>query len=145
MKHFGTIIRSIAILAAVSVAAFIGGCATAEQNMAEQTKQHLIPGKQLQASGPNYEFCEVALFYGTSMGNAVADFYNPTGIDHCSPEQFAQIEKDKAQIIKDAGARTPSSTPAVSGPGTNSGSTRSATKNNLGRSRWPTWVSCRWK
>ena len=41
---------------------------------------------------------------GTSKENAVADFYNPTGIDHCSPEQFAQIEKDKEKIIKETGA-----------------------------------------
>ncbi len=73
--------------------------------MAEQSKLHIIPGKQLHANGPNYEFCEVAPIYGTSKANAVADFYNPTGIDHCSPEQFAQIEKDKEKIIKEMGAR----------------------------------------
>ncbi|WP_295448766.1 hypothetical protein [uncultured Thiodictyon sp.] len=105
MKLLGKTARRLAVLAAASAAAFIGGCATAEQNMAAQQKQHLIPGKQIQATGPNYQFCELGLFYGTSMENAVADFYNPTGIDHCTPEQFAQLEKAKAQIIKDNGAR----------------------------------------
>ncbi len=79
---------------------------TAEQNMAAQSKQHIIPGKQLHAKGPNYEFCEVAPIVGTSPENAVANFYNPTGVDHCSPEQFTQIVGDKAKIIKDTGALT---------------------------------------
>jgi len=95
-----------AALAAVAGAMVLAGCATVQQNMAEQSKDHLIPGKQAHVYGPNYQFCEVALFYGTSLENAVADFYNPTtGTEHCTPEQFAQIEKDKAQIVKDNGAR----------------------------------------
>ena len=74
--------------------------------MAEQQKLRLVPGKQIYATGPNYQFCEVGLFYGTTPENAVAVFYNPTtGTEHCTPEQFAQIEKDKAQIVKDNGAR----------------------------------------
>src|SRR6266487_140439 len=77
---------------------------TLDQNMAELAKQHIVPGKQLHAVGPNYEFCEVAPIVGTSMQNAVANFYNPTGVDHCSPEQFAEIEKDKEKIIKEMGA-----------------------------------------
>jgi hypothetical protein len=36
--------------------------------------------------------------------HAVANFYNPTGIDHCSPEQFAEIVKDKEMIMKETGA-----------------------------------------
>ena len=65
---------------------FLFGCATAEQNMAEQQKLRLVPGKQIYATGPNYQFCEVALFYGTSPENAVAVFYNPTtGTEHCTP------------------------------------------------------------
>jgi hypothetical protein len=93
-------------LAVVAGAVYLAGCATAEQNMAEQRKLHLIPGKELHVYGPNYQFCEVGLFYGTTPDNAVAIFYNPTtGTEHCTPEQFAQIEKDKAQIIKDNGAR----------------------------------------
>jgi hypothetical protein len=105
MKNFGTTLRAATALAALAGVLALAGCATAEQNVAKQEKMHVIPGKQLSATGPNYQFCEVAVFYGTSMENAVADFYNPTGIDHCSPEQFAQIEKDKAQIIKQMGAR----------------------------------------
>src|SRR5262249_53768782 len=77
---------------------------TVQQNMAEQSKKHIIPGKELHARGPNYQFCEVAPMVGTSKENAVANFYNPTGIDHCTPEQFAQIEKDKEKIIKEMGA-----------------------------------------
>ena len=67
-----------AALAAVACAMLLFGCATAEQNMAEQQKLHLVPGKQIYATGPNYQFCEVGLFYGTSAENAVAIFYNPT-------------------------------------------------------------------
>ena len=100
MKFAGRTVQKLAVLAAV--AAVVGGCATAEQNMAEQQKLRLVPGKQIYATGPNYQFCEVGLFYGTSEANAVAIFYNPTtGTEHCTPEQFAQIEKDKAQIYDD--------------------------------------------
>jgi hypothetical protein len=105
MNDLGKPVRGLALLAAISGIVVLAACATAEQNMAEQQKLHLVPGKQLQANGPNYQFCEVALFYGTTPENAVAIFYNPTGIDHCSPEQFAQIEKDKEQIVKRMGAR----------------------------------------
>jgi len=106
MKTVSSLGLKCVALAAVAGAVFLAGCATVEQNMAEQSKLHLIPGKQLHVTGPNYQFCEVALFYGTSPENAVADFYNPTtGTEHCTPEQFAQIEKDKAQIVKDNGAR----------------------------------------
>ena len=93
-----------AVLTTVSSAAFAQETLTLEQNMSAQQKQHIIPGKHLKAKGPNYEFCEVAPIMGTSPANAVANFYNPTGIDHCSPEQFAQIVKDKEQIIKETGA-----------------------------------------
>jgi hypothetical protein len=85
-------------------AAFSQETLTLQQNMAEQQKKHIIPGKQLKAKGPNYEFCEVAPVMGTSPANAVANFYNPTGLDHCSPEQFAEIVKDKQNIIKETGA-----------------------------------------
>ncbi len=53
MEHLGKTMRNVAILAAVSAAAVMSGCATVEQNMAEQQKLHLIPGKQFQATGPN--------------------------------------------------------------------------------------------
>ena len=67
------------MLTAVPSAAFAQKTLTLQQNMAEQRKQHIVPGKQLKAKGPNYEFCEVAPIMGTSMANAVANFYNPTG------------------------------------------------------------------
>ena len=105
MKKIGMRATRIVLVAGAIAPLLLGGCATVDQNMAEQSKRHIIPGKQLHATGPNYEFCEVAPIYGTSMENAVADFYNPTGIDHCTPEQFAEIEKEKEKIIKETGAR----------------------------------------
>ena len=77
---------------------------TAEQNMDKQVKAHLIPGQTLTAKGPNYQFCEVAPIMGTSMDNAVANFYNPTGLDHCTAEDFEKIVAVKDQIIKETGA-----------------------------------------
>src|SRR6266545_1740048 len=110
-KKFGVTEGSwrVAIAVAVLCAALLSAGAvqaqTLEETMAEQRKQHIIPGKQLHvADARNYEFCEVAPILGTSMENAVANFYNPTGVDHCSPEQFAEIEKDKDKIIKEMGA-----------------------------------------
>ena len=102
-------VQNFAVLVAISVvvlasAAFAQETLTVQQNLAAQIKQHAVPGKQLKAKGPNYEFCEVAPIMGTSMANAVANFYNPTGIDHCSPEQFAEIVKQKDKIIKETGA-----------------------------------------
>jgi hypothetical protein len=76
---------------------------TWQQNMEKQKKEH-IPGKELRATGPNYEFCEVAPIMGTSKENAVVNFYIPTGVDHCTPEQFAEIVKEKDKIIKETGA-----------------------------------------
>lgn len=98
------ILGLVAMLAAMCGAAFAQGTLTLQQNMAAQAKKHVVPGKTLKAKGPNYEFCEVAPIVGTSPENAVANFYNPTGIDHCSPEQFAEIVKQKEQIIKETGA-----------------------------------------
>lgn len=77
---------------------------TAEKNMQLLKEKHVIPGKSLTAKGPNYEFCEVATIVGTTEDNAVANFYNPTGIDHCSAEDFAQIVAMKDQILKETGA-----------------------------------------
>ena len=95
---------NLVLLAMLTAVCGAASAQTAEQNMAAQSKQHIIPGKQLHAVGPNYEFCEVAPIVGTSKENAVANFYNPTGVAHCSPEQFTQIAGDKEKIIKDAGA-----------------------------------------
>jgi hypothetical protein len=93
------------MLTAVCSPALAQETLTVQQNMAAQIKQHAKPaGKPLKVKGPNYEFCEVAPIVGTSPENAVANFYNPTGVDHCSPEQFAEIVKDKEQIIKETGA-----------------------------------------
>jgi len=107
MKFRAKKVQRFAVLTAISAGVLLSGAAfgqTLEENMAAQQKQHIIPGKQLKAKGPNYQFCEVAPIMGTSPANAVANFYNPTGIDHCSPEQFAQIVKDKEKIIKETGA-----------------------------------------
>jgi hypothetical protein len=98
-------VRKFAILAAVSCAAFLTGCATLDQNMAASRKEHLVPGKQIHLTkqGNNFEFCEVALINGTSKSNAIADFYNSTGTDICTPERFAGL--DKGKIIKETGSR----------------------------------------
>ena len=83
------------------------GAPPPEQNMAEPQKQHLVPGKQIHATGPNYQFCEVALIYGTSpgeRGRGSSTTRRPAP-NTARPEQFAPIENDKAQIIKDNGAR----------------------------------------
>lgn len=86
-------------------AAFLSGCATLEDNMDASKKKHLVPGKQLSVSaeGDNLVFCEVALITGTSKANAIADFYNSTGTDICTPEKFASL--DKAKIKEETGAR----------------------------------------
>ena len=59
--------------------------------MAASKKANLVPGKQLSvaAEGDKLVFCEVALITGTSKANAIADFYNSTGTDICTPEKFA--------------------------------------------------------
>jgi hypothetical protein len=82
----------------------LAGCATLDQNMAASRKEHLLPGKEIHLKNMRgYQFCEVALMTGTSKGNAIADFYNSTGTDDCTPERFAGL--DKAKIIKETGAR----------------------------------------
>jgi hypothetical protein len=99
--------RRVAMAVAVLCSALLSAGAvhaqTLEENMAEQRKQHIIPGKQIHVpNARGYQFCEVAPIVGTAMGNAVANFYNPTGIDHCTPEQFAQLDAEK--ITKEMGA-----------------------------------------
>jgi hypothetical protein len=88
-----------------SLAAGIGAQAqTVDENMAAQAKLHAIPGKQLTAQGPNYQFCEVGVIVGTTPENAVVNFYNPTGLDNCTPEQFAEIAAKKEEIKTQMGA-----------------------------------------
>jgi hypothetical protein len=91
----------VALLVAGAVAA--QQALTIEQNMDLQ-KKRVVAGKVLNAKGPNYEFCEVGTIMGTSKENAVVNAYNPTGIDHCSPAQAAEIAKDKEKIKKEMGA-----------------------------------------
>ena len=77
---------------------------TLEDNMAASKKANLVPGKQLHVAdqGDSLVFCEVALITGTSKANAIADFYNSTGTDICTPEKFAAL--DKAKIHEETGA-----------------------------------------
>jgi hypothetical protein len=105
MEYLGKTARRIGVLAAVSGAVLLSGCNTAEQNMEASRKKNLVPGKQLSvaAEGDNLVFCEVALITGTSKANAIADFYNSTGTDICTPEKFAGL--DKETIKKETGAR----------------------------------------
>ena len=105
MKIIGKKVQKFALLAAVSGALFFTGCATVQENMARSRQQNLVPGKKLHVvnEGNNFEFCEVALINGTSKANAIADFYNSTGTDVCTPEKFAALDKEK--IIKETGAK----------------------------------------
>ena len=105
MERFRTTVRRMAALAVVMAAAVVSGCASLDDNMAASRKEHLVSGKQLHVvnEGDNLVFCEVALITGTSKANAIADFYNSTGTDVCTPEKFAAL--DKAQILKETGAR----------------------------------------
>jgi hypothetical protein len=105
MKFVPKAVQTFAVLAAVSGSVILTGCASLEDNMAASRKEHLVPGKQLHVvnEGDNLVFCEVALITGTSKANAIADFYNSTGTDVCTPEKFAGL--DKAQILKETGAR----------------------------------------
>jgi hypothetical protein len=105
MKIVGKKVQKFAVLAAVSGALLLTGCVTVQENMARSRQQNLVPGKQLHVvnEGNNFEFCEVALINGTSKANAIADFYNSTGTDVCTPEKFAALDKEK--IIKETGSR----------------------------------------
>ena len=70
--------------------------------MAASRKEHLVSGKQIHMKNMRgYQFCEVALINGTSKGNAIADFYNSTGTDNCTPERFAGLDEEK--IKKETG------------------------------------------
>ena len=101
MRKKGWMFTIMAILGVV----FVTGCATLEENMAASKRANLVPGKQLHVvnEGNNFVFCEVALITGTSKANAIADFYNSTGTDVCTPEKFAALDKKK--IISETGAR----------------------------------------
>ena len=105
MKFAAKKFHNFAVLAAVLSAVLLSGCAKLEDNMAASRKEHLVPGKQIHLDNMrSYQFCEVALITGTTKGNAIADFYNSTGTDDCTPERFAGL--DEKQIIKETGART---------------------------------------
>jgi hypothetical protein len=79
---------------------------TAQQNMERSHQAHWIPDRKISLGNMRgYRFAEVALFTGTSEENAVADFYNSTGVDDPTPSRFAALDKDKlAQENKAIGA-----------------------------------------
>ena len=59
---------------------------TAQQNMERSHQAHCIPGRKITLGNMRgYRFAEAALFTGTSEENAVADFYNSTGVDDPTP------------------------------------------------------------
>ena len=90
MKFAARKFQNFAVLAAVLCAVLLSGCAKLEDNMAASRKEHLVPGKQIHLDNMRgYQFCEVALITGTTKSNAIADFYNSTGTDDCTPERFA--------------------------------------------------------
>ena len=69
---------------------------TAQQNMERAHEAHWIPDKKISMDNMRgHRFAEVALFSGTSEENAVADFYNSTGVDDPTPSRFATLDKDK--------------------------------------------------
>ena len=105
MKLAAKKLQNFVVLAAVLSAVLLSGCAKLEDNMTASRKEHLVPGKQIHLDNMRgYQFCEVALINGTTKSNAIADFYNSTGTDDCTPERFAGL--DEKQIIKESGART---------------------------------------
>jgi hypothetical protein len=73
---------------------------TASQNMDRSHQEHWIPDKTLSMENMHgYRYAEVALFTGTSQENAIADFYNSTGVDDPTPSRFATLDQD--EIVKD--------------------------------------------
>src|SRR6266496_3799196 len=69
---------------------------TAQQNMERSHETHWIQGKRISMDNMRgHRFAEVALFTGTSEENAVADFYNSTGVDDPTPARFIALDKDK--------------------------------------------------
>ena len=68
---------------------------TAQQNMERSHQAHWIPDRKISLDHMRgYRFAEVALFTGTSAENAIADFYNSTGVDDPAPSRFATLDKD---------------------------------------------------
>ena len=76
---------------------------TAQQNMDSSHQAHWIPDKKISMENMRgHRFAEVALFSGTSQENAVADFYNSTGVDDPTPARFAVLDQDKLAKEKKA-------------------------------------------
>jgi len=86
----------LSLLLSAFTAALPAGCATLQQNMAESKQAHIIAGKQIHLTDMNgsYRFCEIGLITGTSMGNAVSNIYNTSGVFDPTPEQFAALNAD---------------------------------------------------
>jgi len=69
---------------------------TAQQNMDLSHQAHCIPDRKISMGNiRGHRFAEVALFSGSSADNAIADFYNSTGVDDPTPARFAALDKDK--------------------------------------------------
>ena len=65
---------------------------TAQQNMERSHQAHWIPDRKITLDNMRgCRFAEVALFTGTSQQNAIADFYNSTGVDDPTP-QYLQFK-----------------------------------------------------
>ena len=68
---------------------------TAQQNMDSSHNEHWIPDRKISMDQMRgHRFAEVALFTGTSPENAVADFYNSTGVDDPTPSRFAKLNQE---------------------------------------------------
>ena len=69
---------------------------TAQQNMDSSHKEHWIPDRKISMDHMRgHRFAEVALFTGTSPENAVADFYNSTGVDDPTLSRFAKLNQEE--------------------------------------------------
>jgi len=104
MKNIIPNLKTILPLAGLAFcAALLAGCASLEDNMTAARKK-IVPGKQIHLTNFRpHRFCEVALINGTSKGNAIAEFYNSTGVDDPTPERFAALNEKK--IAKENHAR----------------------------------------
>jgi hypothetical protein len=98
IKVIKTKIRTALPLLFLSLwAALLPGYASAQQDIAEAHKAHIIPGKQIHLTDMrgSYRFCEIGLITGTSPANAIANIYNTSGTFDPTPEQFAALDAEK--------------------------------------------------
>jgi hypothetical protein len=99
-----TTLASLLLCLAIGPAAAVQAAEpTLEENRAAARQKHVVPGKVVHLTGTRgYRFAEVALITGTTKENAIAEFYNSTGVDDPTPERFAKLNAD--QLAKETGS-----------------------------------------